>query len=90
VIVGYRPPKGIAPPQLAGKRTGRPRGSRNYAEDWEPIEWAYKNRYEQSVAAPNVMSLLWWRLAASFPDEFSYWYEAGCRVVDADDFYDSW
>ncbi len=27
--MGYRPPKGVRPPQLEGKRTGRPRGSTN-------------------------------------------------------------
>jgi hypothetical protein len=86
--VGYRPPKGIAPPQLAGRRTGRPKGSRNYAADWANIQWAYENRYKNPTSAPNVTAYLWWRLAASFPEEFQYWYERGCRVVDANDFYD--
>jgi hypothetical protein len=27
--MGYRPPKGVRPPQLEGKRCGRPKGSRN-------------------------------------------------------------
>jgi hypothetical protein len=27
--MGYRPPKGVRPPQLEGKRKGRPKGSTN-------------------------------------------------------------
>jgi hypothetical protein len=27
--MGFRPPKGVRPPQLEGKRTGRPKGSRS-------------------------------------------------------------
>jgi hypothetical protein len=27
--MGYRPPKGVRPPQLEGKRCGRPKGSTN-------------------------------------------------------------
>ena len=29
--MSYQPPKGVRPPQLEGKRTGRPKGSRNLA-----------------------------------------------------------
>ena len=88
--MSYRPPRGIAPPQLAGKRTGRPKGSRTHAKDRADVEWAYRHRQDGGAAPPNPTALYWWRLARSFPDEFAYWVESGCGVVDCDDFYDGY
>ena len=35
--MGYRPPKGVRPPQFEGKRTGRPKGSKNHPDMNEVI-----------------------------------------------------
>lgn len=86
--MGYRPPRGVSPPWLEGKRTGRPKGTRNHAKVWADIEWAYKNRYSDSDSAPSISARFWWRLAATFPDEFAFWFEQGGRVLDRDDFDD--
>lgn len=67
--MGYRPPKGVRPPQLEGKRTGRPRGLRDYAPEWAEVKWAYERRDADEVEPPSRTALLWWRLAALYPDE---------------------
>jgi hypothetical protein len=85
--MAYRPPKGVRPPQLEGKRPGRPKGSRNHAKVWADIEWAYVNRFAEPDSAPSITARFWWRLAASFPDEFEFWLSKGGRVVDPDEFY---
>jgi len=85
--MGYRPPRGVRPPQLEGNRTGRPKGSRNHAKVWADIEWAYEHRYSDPASVPSVTARFWWRLAASFPDEFGFWFEHGGGLVDPDDFY---
>jgi hypothetical protein len=79
--MGFRPPKGLDPPQLKGKRTGRPRGSRNHAQALADIQWAYDNLDEDPEEAPNSNALLWWRFANTFPDQFNLWVELGCRVL---------
>jgi hypothetical protein len=87
--MGYRPPKGVRPAQLEGKRTGRPPGSRNHARAWADIEWAEKHMDEESVKAPNPTALFWWKFAKSFPGPFSMWFEyGGCilDITDEDDF----
>jgi hypothetical protein len=88
--MAYRPPPGIAPPQLAGKRTGRPRGAKSHAAIRADIEWAHRHRFDPRAVPPTPAAGFWSRLALSFPDEFGYWYERGCRVVDADDFFDGY
>jgi hypothetical protein len=88
--MGYRPPKGVRPPQLEGKRTGRPRGSRNHAKAWADVLWALEHSHDETVWPPNAAALLWWRFACSFPNEFAYWVEHGGRVVDCYDFYDGY
>ena len=87
--MAYRPPKGVRPPQLEGKRTGRPKGSKNHAAAWADVLWAYEHRDDACVSPPNPTALFWWRLARSFPDVFEFWVESGGRVVDADEF-DDW
>jgi hypothetical protein len=74
--MGYRPPKGVRPPQLEGKRTGRPKGSRNYAKVWADILWAYEHRYHHQVEPPNPMALWCYRLAYRYPDELAEFLEA--------------
>jgi hypothetical protein len=67
--VGYRPPKGVRPPQLEGRRTGRPRGSRSHARAWADARWGYDHCYDDEADPPSPAALLWWRFAALFPDE---------------------
>jgi hypothetical protein len=67
----YTPPKGIAPPQLAGKRTGRPRGSRNLARAWRDVLWAYKHAGDDETAAPTGHAALWRSFAEDYPDAVS-------------------
>ena len=88
--MGYRPPKGVPPPQLEGRRTGRRKGTRNHAQVWADIEWACDHRYDASAVPPNPTALHWWRLARSFPDVFAYWVENDGRVVDEDAYYDGY
>jgi hypothetical protein len=61
--MGYRPPKGVRPPQLEGKRTGRPKGSKNYAYSWRDVLWAYQHRHAEYVTPPNAAALVWWYFA---------------------------
>ncbi len=74
--MGFRPPKGVRPPQLEGKRTGRPRGSRNYARAWANVLWAYEHRHEDRGWPPSREAMLWWGFAARYPDELKEWLEA--------------
>ena len=67
--MAYRPPKGVRPPQLEGKRSGRPKGSRNYASAWRDALWGYEHRDEDRGSPPSAAAWLWWGFAVSFPDE---------------------
>ncbi len=67
--MGYRPPKGVRPPQLEGRRTGRPRGSRNFARSFQDALWAYENRNENRVVPPNHAAWLWWVFSRNYPDQ---------------------
>jgi hypothetical protein len=78
--MGYRPPKGVRPPQLEGRRTGRPKGSRNYAREWEDIIWAFEHLRDDYAWPPNRTALLWWQFAALVPEEFEAWVRASGRV----------
>jgi hypothetical protein len=66
--MGYRPPKGVRPPQLEGKRTGRPKGSKNHARDWADVEWGYQRRDEASGSPPTGAARLWWYFSYFDPD----------------------
>ncbi len=61
--MGYRPPKGVRPPQMEGRRTGRPKGARNRARAWADARWGYEHRDEDNGSPPSDAALLWWRLA---------------------------
>jgi hypothetical protein len=87
--MGYRPPAGIAPPQLEGKRTGRPKCSKSHARILADIEWAYEHRSDPQAEPPTVEARFWWRLARSFPHEFAFWVGRNCRVVEPYEYYDA-
>lgn len=67
--MAYRPPKGVRPPQLEGKRTGRPKGSRSYTSAWNNVIWGYMHRNLDRAAAPNSQAGIWWFFARHFPGE---------------------
>ena len=78
--MGHRPPKGIRPPQLEGKRTGRPKGSETYAKAWAEARWAYHHCYDDRVRPPSRTALLFWYLASSYPDEYQEWLAAHGKI----------
>jgi hypothetical protein len=80
--MGFRPPKGVRPPQLEGKRTGRPKGSRNYAAIWAPVLWGFAHRFDAHAKPPSIEAPLWWGIASRYPDEVEEWLEA-CGQVRA-------
>lgn len=67
--MGFRPPKGVRPPQLEGKRTGRPKGSRNHAKGWADVLWGYEHRDEERACPPSTAAYFWWGFAQHYPDE---------------------
>ena len=78
--MGYRPPKGVAPPQLAGKRTGRPKGSKNFAREFRGALWGYEHRYEDRGRPPTPAARLWWSFASCYPDEVEEWLESSGQI----------
>ena len=70
----YRPPKGVRPPQLEGKRTGRPKGSKNFASAWRDCLWGYEHRDDASEP-PSQWARVWRDFAHCFPDEVRAWLE---------------
>jgi len=73
--MGYRPPKGVPPPQLQGKRTGRPRGSRNYARAWRDCLWGHEHRNDPFALPPTGAARLWQSFASRYPDALEAWLE---------------
>ena len=69
--MGYRPPKGVRPPQLEGKRTGRPKGSHNgEAAAWKAAIWGFERAlFDGAAAVPNMHAWLWWTFASRFPEQ---------------------
>jgi hypothetical protein len=67
--MGFRPTRGVRPPQLEGKRTGRPKGSRNYAKSFQDALWAWVHRNEDRVIPPSRAAWLWWTFAHNYPDQ---------------------
>ena len=78
--MGYRPPKGVRPPQLEGKRTGRPKGSRNFAKFWDDVLWGYEHRDAERAVCPNREAWLWWIFAYRYPEEVEEFLEAYRRL----------
>ena len=66
--MGYKPPKGVSPPHLDGKRTGRPKGTQTHARVWADVAWANDHLYDQ-VPAPNPNAWLWRTFGRLYPDE---------------------
>jgi hypothetical protein len=67
--MGFRPPKGVRPQQLEGKRTGRPKGSRNYAKVWADPLWGFLHRHQDEPTPPTSGAWLWWGIARQYPNE---------------------
>jgi hypothetical protein len=86
----YKPPRGVRPPQLEGRRSGRPKGIRNHAAVRADIDWAFEHRYDPQAIPPTPAARYWWRLAQSFPDEFEYWVEHDCQVTDHEAYCDGY
>lgn len=80
--MGFHPPKGVRPPQLEGKRTGRPKGSRNYAWVWADVLWGFEHRDHEQVTPPSLMASLWRSLASRYPEEVEEWLTA-CGQLSA-------
>lgn len=78
--MGFKPPKGVRPPQLEGKRTGRPKGSKTHAGVWQDARWAYEHCYDERVSAPTGVALVFWSLANRYPDEFGEWLETHGKI----------
>ena len=73
--MAYRPPKGVRPPQLEGKRTGRPKRSRNWRKGWKDCVWGYLHS-EDGAAPPTAGAALWQAFAATYPWQVHDWLEA--------------
>jgi hypothetical protein len=69
--MGFKPPKGVRPPQLEGRRTGRPRGSRNYAKAFQDALWGWEHRDEDRVVPPNKAAWLWWFFGRNYPRQLT-------------------
>lgn len=67
--MSYRPPKGVRPPHLEGKRIGRPKGSRNWSKGWKDCMWGYLNAEDQDAVPPTAGAALWQAFAATYPWE---------------------
>ena len=78
--MAFSPPKGVRPPQLEGKRTGRPKGSKNVAKIWHAVLWAYKHCEDDEVRAPSKEALIWWYCASYDPDFFEDWLDAYGKI----------
>jgi hypothetical protein len=61
---------------LEGKRTGRPKGSKNNADAWADVRWGYEHRHEDFGYPPSGAALLWWQFASFCPDEIEYFLAA--------------
>ena len=72
--MGIHPPKGVRPPQLEGKRTGRPKGSKNWSCAWRDAMWGFHNRFD-NVRPPTPGAALWRNFAEHFPMEVEEWLE---------------
>jgi hypothetical protein len=74
--MSFKPPKGVRPPQLEGKRTGRPKGARNWSRAWKDCIWGYENAEDEDAIPPTGGAALWQAFAASDPWAVYEWLEA--------------
>lgn len=73
--MAFRPPKGVRPPQLEGRRTGRPKGSKNFAAAWRDALWGHEHADEYYASPPTAGAALWWYFARCFPYELEEFLE---------------
>jgi hypothetical protein len=75
--MAYHPPKGLRPPQLEGKRTGRPKGSKNLASAWRDVLWGFQHCDEDDAnpPPPTAGAALWWYFAHYFPEDLEEFLE---------------
>jgi hypothetical protein len=66
--MAFFPPKGQRPPQLEGKRTGRPPGARNWSSAWKDCLWGYQHANDRTAKPPTAGAALWQAYAA-----VNYW-----------------
>ena len=64
--MAYRPPKNVRPAQLEGKRSGRPRGSRNWSKAWKDCLWGYQHADDEDAIPPTAGAALWQAFAAKY------------------------
>jgi hypothetical protein len=64
--MGYRPPKGVRPPQLEGKRTGRRKNAQKWHQALEECEWGYRHAHDAKAVPPTPGAALWQAFAASY------------------------
>ena len=67
------PPRGVRPPQLEGRRTGRPRGSKNRAPLVRAMQWGFEHRYDRLTPAPSEAARLAQNIARHFPEIVERW-----------------
>jgi hypothetical protein len=67
--MGYIPPKGVRPPQLEGRRTGRPKGSRSSAQAWRDAIRGLEHADDDYADPPTGGARVWWLFAERYPDE---------------------
>lgn len=76
----FSPPRGIRPPQLEGKRTGRPRGTFKYTKAFRDAVWGYRNAKDWTKVPPNATAALWRSFAARHYEEVGTWLR-GLKVI---------
>lgn len=76
----FSPPRGIRPPQLEGKRTGRPRGTFKYTKAFRDAVWGYRNAKDWTKVPPNATAALWRSFAAHHYEEVGSWLR-GLKVI---------
>ena len=69
----YSPPKGVRPPQFEGKRTGRPKGSRNWSKAWKDCLWGYEHSNQPYAKPPTAGAALWRAFASVHHGEVQTW-----------------
>ena len=78
--MAFSPPKGLRPPQFEGKRTGRPKGSRNYPQAWRDCLWGYQHSQDFDVEPPTPGAALWQAFAAVHYWEVHDWLEVNRMI----------
>ena len=72
-VMGFTPQKGVSPPHLAGRRTGRPKGSKNWATARRDAVWGYIHRDDERLKPPSPGAAAWRSFARFFAGELEAW-----------------